>query len=176
MLSTPVSVGNPTPIDVISTGPKAMKSLARASHARVLVAIGALALSALLAAGVVAKTPAIATSDLSAAGFKVLVATTKAQEDWVQGLPPGKIRAMQRTGKKFFIYPDAPKKQIYIGGPAEYQAYVQSHPEHRVADAQEAAKTASGYRAKDATAMQEANGRDLSDPFLGATWGDLGWY
>ncbi len=153
-----------------------MKSLARASRAHVFAAFGAMALSVIFAAGVVAKTPAIATSDLSAAGFKVLVATTKAQEDWVQRLPPGKIRAMQRTGKKFFIFPDAPRKQIYIGGPAEYQAYLQSHPEHRAADAQQSANAGSAYRAKDATAMVESNGRDLSNPFLGATWGDLGWY
>ncbi len=153
-----------------------MICLARTSRPRARVAIGALALSAVLAAGVVAKTPPIATNDLSAAGFKVLVAQTKAQEDWVQRLPPGKIRAMQRTGKKFFIYPDAPRKQIYIGGPVEYQAYVKSHPEHGVADAQQAANAGSAYRANDATAMQESNGRDLSNPFLGATWGDLGWY
>ena len=58
----------------------------------------------------------------------------------MRGLPAGKIRAMQRTGKKYFIYPDAPGKQIYVGGPKEYDTYVQRHPEHRVADSTQAAK------------------------------------
>jgi hypothetical protein len=33
----------------------------------------------------------------------------------VRSLAPGKIRAMQRTGKKFFIYPGASRNQIYVG-------------------------------------------------------------
>ena len=125
-------------------------------------------------AATAAKTP-IDKSALSDAGFKVLTATTKVQEDWVRGLPAGKIRAMQRTGKKYFIYPDAPGKQIYVGGPKEYDAYVQRHPEHRVADSKKAAKDASAYRAKQTDEMKQASARDASDPFLGATWADLGW-
>ena len=109
------------------------------------------------------------------AGFKVLVATNKVQEEWVQGLPPGKIRPMQRTGKKYFIYPDAAKKQVYVGGPKEYDAYVQLHPEHRAASAGQAAKEASAYRGKQDDVMRSATARDLSDPFLGASWADLGW-
>jgi hypothetical protein len=109
------------------------------------------------------------------AGFKVLVATTKVQEEWVRNLPPGKIRPMQRTGKKYFIYPDSSRNQIYVGGPKEYEAYVQIHPEHRVADAREAEIAASAYRMKQADAMQTATARDLSNPFLGVTWADLLW-
>ena len=127
------------------------------------------------AAGAAAAPPRIDDSELSAAGFKVLVATTKVQEEWVRKLPPGKIRPMQRTGKKFFIYPDASRNQIYVGGPKEYEAYVQLHPENRVADAQQAEKAASAYRMKEADAMQKATARDLSDPFLGVSWADLGW-
>jgi hypothetical protein len=109
------------------------------------------------------------------AGFKVLVAATNVQEEWIRGLPAGKIRAMQRTGRKFFIYPDAPRKQVYVGGPIEYAAYVQRHPENGVADAQAAAREASAYRAKQTEAMQKATARDLSDPYLGLSWADLGW-
>ena len=125
-------------------------------------------------AATAAKTP-IDKSALSDAGFKVLTATTKVQEDWVRGLPAGKIRPMQRPGKKYFIYPDAPGKQIYVGGPKEYDTYVQRHPEHRVADSTKAAKDASAYRAKQTDEMKQASARDLSDPFLGVTWGDHGW-
>lgn len=97
------------------------------------------------------------------------------QQEWVRGLPAGKIRPMQRTGKKFFIYPDASRNQIYVGGPKEYEAYVQLHPEKRVTDAGKAAKDASVYRANQSEEMKKATARDLSDPFLGASWADLGW-
>ena len=85
----------------------------------------------------------------------------------------GAIRPMQRTGKKFFIYPDASRNQVFVGGPKEYEAYVQLHPENRVADAQKEARDASAYRAKQSEAMQKATARDLSDPWLGVTWADL---
>ncbi len=82
---------------------------------------------------------------------------------------------MQRTGKKYLIYPDAFRNQIYVGGPKEYEAYVRLHPEHRAAGAQQAAKEASAYRSKQDDTMRKATARDLSDPFLGASWADLGW-
>jgi len=134
-----------------------------------------LAATAVVASGAVAATPSINEKQLLDAGFKVLVATTKVQEEWVQGLPPGKIRPMQRTGKKYFIYPDAANKQVYVGGPKEYDAYVQLHPEHRAASPGQAAKEASVYRGKQDDVMRSATARDLSDPFLGASWADLGW-
>ena len=144
----------------------------------VLNVLAALMLTLLFSSGAVAATAAkspIDKSALSDAGFKVLTATTKVQEDWVRGLPAGKIRPMQRTGKKYFIYPDASENQIYVGGPKEYEAYVQLHPEHRAAGAQQAAREASAYRGKQDDAMRKATARDLSDPFLGASWADLGW-
>jgi hypothetical protein len=146
-----------------------------ARRAKLLALLRALAATAFVAAGAAAASPPIDESQLLDVGFKVLVATTKVQEDWVRGLPPGKIRPMQRTGKKFFIYPDASRNQIYVGGPKEYEAFVQLHPEHRPASAQKAAQEASAYRRKQDDAMQKATARDLSDPYLGASWADLGW-
>jgi hypothetical protein len=136
------------------------------------VAVTTLLVSNIAVAGVAKP---VDTTALTNAGFKPLVATTKVQEDWVRGLPAGKIRPMQRTGKKYFVYPDAPGKQVYVGGPKEYDAYVKQHPEHRVPDSKKQATDASAYRAKQTEAMQSASARDLSDPFLGATWADLGW-
>lgn len=133
----------------------------------------ALAVSVLIPRGAVAAMPSVDTSELLSSGFKVLVAKTPAQEDWVKRLPPGQIRPMQRTGKKYFIFPDAPGKQIYIGGPKEYEAYHQLHPESQLA-ALEAAKQGSAYRLKQDDVMKKATARDLSDPFLGADWVDLG--
>ena len=139
--------------------------------------LAALALSAIVAGGAAAATPQVDASELLALGFKVLVATTPVQQDWVKRLAPGQIRAMQRTGKKFFIYPDAPRNQIYVGGPKEYEAYRQLHPETKLAG-QDAAKEAREYRSKQDAAMKKANAHDVSDPYYWAntaTWADLGW-
>ena len=152
-----------------------MNRRSNSGRAKLFNVLWAVALSMFVTGGAVAATPRIDESELSAAGFKVLVATTKVHEEWVLKLPPGKIRAMQRTGKKFFIYPDAPRKQVYVGGPKEYEAYVQLRPENRVADAQAAEKAASAQRMKQADTMQKASARDLSNPLLGVTWSDLGW-
>jgi hypothetical protein len=135
----------------------------------------ALAASVLIAGGAVAA-PADPGDELLGLGFKVLVATTTVQQDWVKRMAPGQIRAMQRTGKKFFIYPDAPRNQIYLGGPKEYEAYKQLHPDSQLAG-QQGAKQASEYRAKQNATMQKATARDLSDPYYWvytATWADLG--
>jgi hypothetical protein len=147
----------------------------RSSGARLAMILASIGAAVALAPGAAAAPPPVDDKQLLDAGFKVLVATTKVQEDWVRGLPPGKIRPMQRTGKKLFIYPDAANHQIYVGGPKEYDAYVQLHPEHRAAGAQQAAREASAYRGKQDNAMRNATARDLSDPFLGASWADLGW-
>jgi hypothetical protein len=151
-----------------------MKRFLNSRRANLLNVLGALAVSVFVAGGAAAATPRMDESELLGLGFKVLVATTAAQQEWVQRLAPGQIRAMQRNGKKFFIYPDAPRNQVYVGGPKEYEAYQQLHPESKLAG-QDAAAKASAYRLKQDEAMKKATARDLSDPFLGASWGDLGW-
>jgi hypothetical protein len=170
----PAAIGDPTRTNAMTTGSGLAKRFVNSSRARLFRVLGALAVTAFVAGGADATAPRIDESQLLEQGFKVLVATNKVQEDWVRNLPAGQIRPMQRTGKKYFIYPDASRKQIYVGGPKEYEAYVQLHPERGV-NAQEAAKKASAYRGKQDAAMQKATARDLSDPFLGVTWADLGW-
>ena len=151
-----------------------MKLFLNALPANSLMLLGALAVSLFVGGGAAAAPPRIDESELLASGFKVLVPTTPAQQEWVQRLPPGQIRPMQRTGKKFFIYPDASRKQIYVGGPKEYEAYHQLHPERELAT-REAAKKGSADRLKQDDAMRKATARDLTDPFLGVDWFDLGW-
>ena len=151
-----------------------MKHFVNTRPAKLLKVCGALAVLVFVAGGSFAATPRIDEGRLLELGFKVLVATTKVQQDWVRSLPAGQIRPMQRTGKKFFIYPDAPRNQIYVGGPVEYEAYRKVHPEGQQ-NAQDAATKERAYRAKQDAAMREATARDLSDPFLGASWADLGW-
>jgi hypothetical protein len=167
-------VGGPTQMNATTTGSNPMKLFPHFGAAKFVTALGALAASVLISGAASAATPRIDESQLSALGFKVLVATTPAQRDWVKTLAPGEIRPMQRNGKHFFIYPDASRNQIYVGGPKEYEAYRQLHPEIQ-ARTQEAADKATAYRLKQDKAMREATARDLSDPFLGASWYDLGW-
>jgi hypothetical protein len=143
-------------------------------RATMLKVLGALAASVFVATGAAAATPRIDESELSTLGFKVLVATTTVQQKWVKTLAPGQIRPMQRNGKKFFIYPDASRNQIYVGGPGEYAAYQKLHPEIQQGK-QEAANKTTAYRLKQDDTMRKATARDLSDPFLGVTWADLGW-
>ena len=150
-----------------------MKLFLNPLRANSLVAV-AVVVSMFVAGGAAAASPSVDESELLASGFKVLVATTSVQKEWVQHLPRGQIRPMQRTGKKFFIYPDAARNQIYIGGPKEYEAYRQLHPETQLA-AREAAKQGNAYRLKQDEVMKKATARDLSDPFLGGDWVDLGW-
>lgn len=141
--------------------------------AKCFVAIGALTV-ALVAGAAAAAAPSVDESELRHLGFKVLVATNKVQEDWVRSLPHGKIRPMQRTGKKFYIVPDAAAKRIFVGGPAEFDAYRKLHPEQQQAARDAAAKT-TAYRSKQDATMRAATARDLSDPFLDVSWADLGW-
>jgi hypothetical protein len=151
-----------------------MKRFSISRRASLLRLLTAVAVSVFIAGTAMAAAPRVDESQLLALGFKVLVASTPVQEQWVQSLPPGQIRAMQRSGKKYFIYPDAARKQIYVGGPAEYEAYQQLYPNSQ-SDQQEAANKASAYRGKQDDTMRKATARDLSDPFLGASWVDLGW-
>jgi hypothetical protein len=136
--------------------------------------LSALTVSMFVAGGAVAAPPTIDESELLSSGFKVLVAKTSAQGEWVKRLPPGEIRPVQRTGKKFFIYPDAARNQIYVGGPREYEAYRQLHPDSTLAT-REAVKKGTEYRSKSDEVTRKATAHDLTDPFLGADWVDFGW-
>ena len=137
-------------------------------------AMTALALSVSISAVRAADTTPIDESALSAAGFKVLVAANPKQQEWVKTLTPGQIRPMQRTGKKFFIYPAAAGNRIYVGGPQQYAAFQRLHPQSGPST-QDAANKGNALRATQNEVMQKATAQDLTDPFLGATWADLGW-
>jgi len=136
------------------------------------LAITALALSMSMVGTAFAAAPRVDEAQLLELGFKVLVATTTVQEKWVKGLAPGQIRPMQRNGKKFYIYPDAGRNQIYVGGPQEYERFRQLYPETQKGTSEADTRA---YRLKQDEVMRNATARDLSNPFLGASWADLGW-
>jgi hypothetical protein len=71
---------------------------------------------------------------LTAAGFKVVVATTPKQEQRLKALPPGKITTVQRNGKTYYVFPDVAHNQIYLGTPNEYQNYRQILADSKIAE------------------------------------------
>jgi hypothetical protein len=71
---------------------------------------------------------------LTAAGFKLVVATTPKQEQRLKALPPGKITTVQRNGKTYYVFPDVAHNQIYLGTPNEYQNYRQILADNKIAE------------------------------------------
>jgi hypothetical protein len=62
---------------------------------------------------------------LIAAGFKVIIPKTTVQQQKLKALPPDKVTLVQKSGKIYYVFPDAANNQAYVGGPTEYQAYKQ---------------------------------------------------
>ena len=71
---------------------------------------------------------------LIAAGFKVIVPSTAAQQQKLQTLPPDKVTLVQKDGKTYYVFPDAANNQAYVGGPNQYQAYKQLRLENKLAN------------------------------------------
>jgi hypothetical protein len=71
---------------------------------------------------------------LVAAGFKVITPNTTAQEQRLKALPPDKVTSVQRSGKTYYVFPDAANNQAYVGGPKQYQAYRQLRLQKQMAD------------------------------------------
>jgi hypothetical protein len=89
---------------------------------------------------------------LTAAGFKVVMATTPKQQQKLKSLPPDKISTVQRKGKTYYVFPDVAHNQIYLGTPNEYQNYRQI-----VADSKIAEQDRMGAE------MESADGEDWND-------------
>ena len=62
---------------------------------------------------------------LIAAGFKVVVPRTAAQEQKLKALPSDRVTLVQKDGKTYYVFPDAANNRAYVGGPTQYQAYTQ---------------------------------------------------
>jgi hypothetical protein len=73
---------------------------------------------------------------LIASGFKVIVPKDAAQQQKLKALPPGKVTMVQRQGKTYYVFPNAANNQAYVGGPKQYQVYLQNRQKQRLADEQ----------------------------------------
>ena len=94
-------------------------------------------------------------SMLTAAGFRVVTASTPQQMQKLKSLPPNKFSAIKRNGKIWYVYPEAADGRIYLGTKNEYQQYQQN-----VTDAQIAGQTF------DSQLLGQAEGSDWND------WGE----
>lgn len=63
--------------------------------------------------------------NLTAAGFKTVVASTPKQLSHLEALPSGKITVAKRKGRTFWVYPDKTNKLLFVGGQQQYQNYQQ---------------------------------------------------
>ena len=86
----------------------------------ILLAVGVLAL-AVLAVG--CSTTKQTENMLSAAGFKMMPATTPEQQAHLKSLPPNKVTMVVRDGKTYFAFPDIKQQVLYVGQQAQYDAY-----------------------------------------------------
>jgi len=109
------------------------------------IMIGATALLALING---CATTTTSTQDqanmLVAAGFKTITPKTPAQQQKLQQLQPGQVAQIQKNGRTYYIVADPPRNLVYVGGPAEYQAYQQLRAQRQLA--QENYQTAAMYQ------------------------------
>lgn len=144
-------------------------------HASLFATLGALVVTALCFGCATPPPPPPDEVQLTAAGFKVVVAKTALQREHLQSLPPGKVTELQRTGTHYFVYPDAARNQIYVGTPKEYQAYLRLRPAGANTLATQSAADMASYVRQD-DAMQKNTNRDLADPYyFWDSFGGLGW-
>lgn len=60
-----------------------------------------------------------------AAGFKVITPTKPDQQALLRKLPADKVTRINHAGKTYYVLPDLQHNRAYVGGPRQYQAYLQ---------------------------------------------------
>ena len=97
------------------------------------LAAGVLALAVL---GLGCSTTKQTENMLSAAGFKMMPATTPEQQAHLKTLPPHKVTLVIRDGKTYFAYPDVKQQVLYVGQQAQYDAYQKLRVQKQMAEEQ----------------------------------------
>jgi hypothetical protein len=85
---------------------------------------------------------------LSAAGFKMVPATTPQQQAHLRALPPDTVSTVVRNGTNFFVFPDVKNEQLYVGQDTQYQKYQNLRLERQMA--LDSAQAAQMYNGEDA--------------------------
>jgi hypothetical protein len=60
-----------------------------------------------------------------AAGFKIITPKNAEQQSLLSKMEPGKVNQVNYKGKTYWVLPDLPNNQAYVGGAEQYQAYQQ---------------------------------------------------
>ena len=148
--------------------------IGRFARGRRVAMLGVVAMLLCLGCTSAPPTPPDERSALLASGFKTVPATTQQQREHLQTLTPGQITAWQRTGRIYYVYPDASRNQLYVGTKKEYDAFRRLAPNAASTLARQNAMDVAAYDKQDA-AMRRADG-DSVDPYaFWASFDDLGW-
>ena len=73
---------------------------------------------------------------LSAAGFKIVPATTAQQQTHLKTLKPNKVTMLERGGTNYFVFPDTKSQVLYVGHDAQYQEYQKLRLQKQMAEEQ----------------------------------------
>src|SRR2546421_1959586 len=104
---------------------KTTANLKATKNMKQIISFKMITVTALLALTVGCATTNSNSDLLSAAGFKLLPADTPRKQQLLQTLTPGKLTLITWKGKQFYVQPDVPNNQAYVGTPTEYQTYQQ---------------------------------------------------
>ncbi len=73
---------------------------------------------------------------LSAAGFKIIPATTAQQQAHLKTLKPDKVTRVERNGTNYFVFPDTKRQELYVGHDAQFQEYQKLRLQKQMAEQQ----------------------------------------
>jgi hypothetical protein len=77
---------------------------------------------------------------LSEAGFRTSSISTPEGQKHLKTLTPDKVTSVQRSGKVYYIFPDAAHNRLYIGDQTQYQKYRQLRSQQKLAEEEIAAR------------------------------------
>jgi hypothetical protein len=108
-----------------------------------------------------------------AAGFKVITPSKPDQQALLRKLPADKVTRISHGGKTYYVLPDLKNNQAYVGGPRQYQAYLQLRQKQKM-DSENAGSPPDLH-----IQVVEINEADLGDWDGWGGWdglGEPGWY
>ncbi len=103
------------------------------------------------------------------AGFKVITPAKSEHLALLQKLPPDKVTRVHYHGKIYFVLPDPAHHRAYVGGPKQFQAYVQFRQDQRM--------NAKNYQSPpELIEVDEANAMDWGEWGGWMALAEPGWY
>ena len=107
---------------------------------------------------------------LVTAGFKSVKPKNDTQQQKLQNLPQDKVVQIQKSGRTYYVFPDAARNQAFVGGPSEFEAYKQLRA---VTNGNNAAVVSNGYQ-NSVVVVRGGYGDFAGYGGWGAGWGAMG--